>query len=44
MENEKLNITAAPGVSEIIIRHGEAHRVFDPVGVDIKGTINAPLL
>lgn len=44
MEIEKQNIavTAAPGVSEIVIRHGEAARVIMPERYIFDGNIEAP--
>ena len=46
MENqqEKINVNVAEGVSEIIIRHGDAPKVLDPkapLEVRICGTLNA---
>lgn len=47
MEEKKINIQVAEGVSEIIIREGQAIKVLDPkppVKIDIKGVIQAPYI
>lgn len=43
INEKKINITAAPGVSEIIIREGHALPVHEPGTLNITGTIDAPL-
>ena len=40
---EKINIVAGEGVSQIIIREGKALEIFNPIPLNIKGTIDAPL-
>jgi len=45
LEEQKLNITLAPGQQEVVIRYGEAPKVLDPkapVKVSINGTIQSP--
>jgi len=42
MSNQKIEIKAAEGTSEIIIREGTALGVFNPKVVGIDGTIDAP--
>ena len=42
MENEKVQINLVPNGNELVIRHGEAAKVYDPVAVEISGNIKAP--
>jgi len=46
MENvdEKINLTPMPGISEMVIRHGEALQLREPNRVSITGQIDSPLV
>ncbi len=41
MEN-KIEIKTSEGVTDVIVRHGEAAKIYDPVAVRISGQITAP--
>ena len=46
MEKEKFNITLADGITEIVIREGQASKLIDPkppVKTNLTGTIGVPL-
>ena len=41
---EELNVTVTDGVKELVIRKGDAPKVYDPKIVSLSGTITAPRL
>lgn len=41
MEN-KIEIKTSEGVTDVMVRHGEAAKIYDPVAVKISGQITAP--
>lgn len=40
---QEINLTAKEGVSEIIVRTGDAPKVHDPIKYSFDGNVSAPL-